>query len=140
MAMTMTDQTDPFNINPLDQYPLHNRSEVSPSGSTTPTSTVPPTESELLDKLQDVFGFRAFRGVQRQVVDRVLAGHSTLAVMPTGAGKSLTFQLPATMLDGICIVISPLIALMHDQLRSATCQRHPRRHVDQRGRERRRNN
>jgi ATP-dependent DNA helicase RecQ len=120
MAMTMTDQTDNSNIYPLDQYPLHNRGELSPSGSTPPTSTVPPTESELLDKLQDVFGFRAFRGVQRQVVDRVLAGHSTLAVMPTGAGKSLTFQLPATMLDGICVVISPLIALMHDQLRSAS--------------------
>ncbi|MFN3519487.1 MAG: DNA helicase RecQ [Sphingomonas sp.] len=69
--------------------------------------------------LQKLFGFPNFRGVQRQVVDRVLAGQSTLAVMPTGAGKSLTYQLPATMLDGTCIVVSPLIALMHDQLRAA---------------------
>ncbi|OYW47020.1 MAG: DNA helicase RecQ [Sphingomonadales bacterium 32-68-7] len=69
--------------------------------------------------LRRVFGFESFRGVQRQVVDRVLAGRSTLAVMPTGAGKSLTYQLPATMLPGTCVVISPLIALMHDQLRSA---------------------
>ncbi|MDF2605565.1 DNA helicase RecQ [Sphingomonas sp.] len=69
--------------------------------------------------LQKLFGFPDFRGVQRQVVDRVLAGQSTLAVMPTGAGKSLTYQLPATMLDGTCIVVSPLIALMHDQLRAA---------------------
>jgi len=76
--------------------------------------------SHLLDKLHEVFGFRSFRGVQQQVVDRVMAGQSTLAVMPTGAGKSLTYQLPATMLDGTCIVISPLIALMHDQLRSAS--------------------
>jgi ATP-dependent DNA helicase RecQ len=53
------------------------------------------------------------------VVERVLAGRSTLAVMPTGAGKSLTYQLPATMLDGTCVVVSPLIALMHDQLRAA---------------------
>ena len=60
-----------------------------------------------------------FRGVQRDVVERVLAGRSTLAVMPTGAGKSLTYQLPATMLPGTCLVISPLIALMHDQIRSA---------------------
>ncbi len=51
---------------------------------------------------------------------RVLAGESTLAVMPTGAGKSLTYQLPAVMLEGTCVVVSPLIALMHDQLRSAT--------------------
>jgi len=69
--------------------------------------------------LRRVFGFESFRGVQRLVVERVLAGRSTLAVMPTGAGKSLTYQLPATMLPGTCVVISPLIALMHDQLRAA---------------------
>lgn len=69
--------------------------------------------------LQRIFGFPDFRGVQRQVVDRVLAGQRTLAVMPTGAGKSLTYQLPATMLEGTCVVVSPLIALMHDQLRAA---------------------
>jgi ATP-dependent DNA helicase RecQ len=69
--------------------------------------------------LHDIFGFETFRGVQDQVVGRVMAGQSTLAVMPTGAGKSLTYQLPAVMLPGTCVVISPLIALMHDQLRSA---------------------
>ena len=51
---------------------------------------------------------------------RVLAGERTLAVMPTGAGKSLCYQLPATLLEGTCVVVSPLIALMHDQLRAAT--------------------
>ncbi len=71
------------------------------------------------DTLHTTFGFSTFRGVQDQVVARVLAGRSTLAVMPTGAGKSLTYQLPAVMLEGTCVVISPLIALMHDQLRSA---------------------
>ena len=71
------------------------------------------------DALRRVFGFTAFRGVQSRVVERVLGGQSTLAVMPTGAGKSLTYQLPATMLPGTCVVISPLIALMHDQLRAA---------------------
>ncbi|WP_088306955.1 DNA helicase RecQ [Novosphingobium sp. B 225] len=76
--------------------------------------------SALLDQLHATFGFSAFRGVQDQVVDRVMAGQSTLAVMPTGAGKSLTYQLPSVMLAGTCVVISPLIALMHDQLRSAT--------------------
>jgi len=77
-------------------------------------------QSEILDRLHAVFGFNAFRGVQADVVERVLAGRSTLAVMPTGAGKSLTYQLPAVMLPGTCVVVSPLIALMHDQLRSAT--------------------
>ena len=72
-----------------------------------------------LEMLHATFGFTAFRGRQADVVDRVLAGQSTLAVMPTGAGKSLTYQLPSVMLPGTCVVISPLIALMHDQLRSA---------------------
>ncbi|PZT85487.1 MAG: DNA helicase RecQ [Citromicrobium sp.] len=70
-------------------------------------------------ELRKTFGFDDFRGRQADVVDRVLAGKSTLAVMPTGAGKSLTYQLPATTLSGTCVVISPLIALMQDQLRSA---------------------
>ncbi len=69
--------------------------------------------------LQRLFGFSEFRGVQRQVIDRVLAGERTLAVMPTGAGKSLCYQLPAMVMEGTCIVISPLIALMHDQMRTA---------------------
>jgi len=73
-----------------------------------------------LPVLQSTFGFPAFRGVQADVVDRVLAGDRTLAVMPTGAGKSLTYQLPAVMMKGTCVVVSPLIALMHDQLRAAT--------------------
>ena len=74
---------------------------------------------DLLDTLHATFGFSSFRGVQPEVIGRVMAGQSTLAVMPTGAGKSLTYQLPAVMLEGTCVVISPLIALMHDQLRSA---------------------
>jgi len=71
------------------------------------------------EALARVFGYASFRGRQEEVIARVLEGRSTLAVMPTGAGKSLTYQLPATLLDGCCLVISPLIALMHDQLRAA---------------------
>ncbi|MBX7491975.1 DNA helicase RecQ [Qipengyuania sp. 1NDW9] len=71
------------------------------------------------ETLRATFGFDDFRGRQAEVVERTLAGQSSLAVMPTGAGKSLTYQLPAVMLEGTCVVISPLIALMHDQLRSA---------------------
>ncbi|PZQ23995.1 MAG: DNA helicase RecQ [Sphingopyxis macrogoltabida] len=73
----------------------------------------------LLPLLKSTFGFDHFRGRQADVVDRVMAGERTLAVMPTGAGKSLTYQLPAVALDGCVVVVSPLIALMHDQLRGA---------------------
>ena len=69
--------------------------------------------------LKNTFGFDSFRGVQERVVDRVMAGKDTLAVMPTGAGKSLCYQLPALARDGTAVVVSPLIALMHDQIRAA---------------------
>jgi ATP-dependent DNA helicase RecQ len=69
--------------------------------------------------LKSVFGFDSFRGVQEQVVGRVMRGEHTLAVMPTGAGKSLCYQLPALARAGTALVVSPLIALMHDQIRSA---------------------
>ena len=69
--------------------------------------------------LKQTFGFDHFRGVQEEVIGRVLAGKHTLAVMPTGAGKSLCYQLPALACRGTALVISPLIALMHDQIRSA---------------------
>ena len=69
--------------------------------------------------LKATFGFAEFRGVQKRVVDRIMAGGHTLAVMPTGAGKSLCYQLPALCRPGTALVISPLIALMHDQIRSA---------------------
>ena len=69
------------------------------------------------DILKRIFGFDHFRGVQEEVVERVLAGQHTLAVMPTGAGKSLCYQLPAVAREGTALVVSPLIALMHDQIR-----------------------
>ena len=69
--------------------------------------------------LRNTFGFQDFRGVQPQVVSRVMAGKHTLAVMPTGAGKSLCYQVPALARPGTALVVSPLIALMHDQIRSA---------------------
>ncbi len=79
-------------------------------------TTEKPDPAEVLHR---IFGFPEFRGVQRDVIDRVLGGKRTLAVMPTGAGKSLCYQLPSLLLDGTTIVVSPLIALMHDQMRSA---------------------
>ncbi|MEH3107779.1 MAG: DNA helicase RecQ [Sphingomonas fennica] len=70
--------------------------------------------------LRATFGYQNFRGRQQDVIDRVMAGRHTLAVMPTGAGKSLTYQIPALCRPGTGLVLSPLIALMHDQVRSAT--------------------
>jgi ATP-dependent DNA helicase RecQ len=65
--------------------------------------------------LRKVFGLTRLRPGQREVVEQVLQGHSTLAVMPTGAGKSLCYQLPAVLLPGTTVVVSPLVALMKDQ-------------------------
>ncbi|WP_101067091.1 DNA helicase RecQ [Roseovarius salinarum] len=66
--------------------------------------------------LRDVFGFDAFRPGQEEIVEAVAAGENVLAIMPTGGGKSLCYQLPALMRDGLTVVISPLIALMRDQV------------------------
>ena len=71
-----------------------------------------------LDLLQSVFGFDAYRPGQGEIVAAVAAGKNTLAIMPTGGGKSLCFQLPALVRDGVTLVISPLIALMRDQVRA----------------------
>jgi ATP-dependent DNA helicase RecQ len=70
------------------------------------------------DLLHSVFGFPDFRPGQSEIVQAVLAGKNTLAIMPTGGGKSLCFQLPALCRDGVTVVISPLIALMRDQVRA----------------------
>ncbi|RYY84151.1 MAG: DEAD/DEAH box helicase, partial [Comamonadaceae bacterium] len=68
--------------------------------------------------LRETFGLTRLRPGQSSVIERVLAGQPTLAVMPTGAGKSLCYQLPALLLEGRTVVVSPLIALMKDQCES----------------------
>ncbi|GAB4198371.1 MAG: hypothetical protein OHK0022_17630 [Roseiflexaceae bacterium] len=78
-----------------------------------PVADLPPQAHELLHKH---FGYQEFRAGQSEVIARVLAGESVLAVLPTGAGKSLTYQLPALLSPGVTLVISPLIALMKDQI------------------------
>ncbi len=73
---------------------------------------------ELTDKLQQYFGFDRFKGQQEDAVKNVLKGRNTFVLMPTGGGKSLIYQLPALLLEGTAIVISPLIALMKNQVDS----------------------
>ena len=68
--------------------------------------------------LSDIFGFKSFRPGQEEIVNAVSSGENVLAIMPTGGGKSLCFQLPALLRDGVTVVISPLIALMRDQVRA----------------------
>jgi ATP-dependent DNA helicase RecQ len=76
---------------------------------------VPDAAARLKHTLRQVFGHARLRAGQAEVIERVMAGRSTLAVMPTGAGKSLCYQLPALLLEGRTLVVSPLIALMKDQ-------------------------
>ena len=66
--------------------------------------------------LKDVFGFDAFRPGQEAAIEALLAGRHVLTVMPTGSGKSLCFQVPALALGGLTVVVSPLVALMQDQV------------------------
>ncbi|MGB1387312.1 MAG: DNA helicase RecQ [Paracoccaceae bacterium] len=73
---------------------------------------------DALSVLREVFGFEAFRPGQAEIVEAVAAQENVLAIMPTGGGKSLCFQLPALLEDGVTVVISPLIALMRDQVRA----------------------
>ena len=77
-----------------------------------------PTEENLTEVLNRGFGHESFRPGQLEIVQRVLSGENTLAMLPTGAGKSLTYQLPAMLLPGVTLVISPLLALMADQMDS----------------------
>ncbi|MBM7854615.1 ATP-dependent DNA helicase RecQ [Desulfohalotomaculum tongense] len=74
--------------------------------------------AELLAALHKYFGFEDFRPGQREIIEKVMAGSDVLAVMPTGRGKSLCYQLPGLMLPGVTLVISPLVALMKDQVDS----------------------
>ncbi len=76
-------------------------------------------ETQALDILQRVFGFDRFREPQLEVIETVTKGSDCLVIMPTGGGKSLCYQLPALMMDGTAIIISPLIALMQDQVNAA---------------------
>ncbi len=104
MATTLAPPAPSRSANTLDnpaQHPLE-----------TPAA-IPPAAAE---KLRDVFGFDRVRPGQAEVISSLLAGRSAVALFPTGGGKSLCYQLPALLLDGVTLVVSPLIALMKDQI------------------------
>src|SRR5450631_3343368 len=80
----------------------------------------PPSGPPPLEILRDVFGYPSFRAGQLEIIETLLSGRDCVGVMPTGAGKSLTYQIPARVLGGITLVVSPLIALMKDQVDAMT--------------------
>ena len=89
-----------------------------------------PYYSEAQNLLRKFYGYPDFRPAQKPVVQSLLLGHDTLAIMPTGAGKSICFQLPALVFPGITLVISPLISLMKDQVDALSEQGVPATYIN----------
>ena len=94
------------------------KKEGTTTKKTTKTNESNPSKErfDLHKSLQEYFGFDKFKGTQEKAIESLLAGHDTFVIMPTGGGKSLCYQLPAMILDGVAIIVSPLIALMKNQV------------------------
>jgi ATP-dependent DNA helicase RecQ len=87
-----------------------------PTTKKTTKKNIAPQNKDLIAALEQYFGFSEFKGTQQQAIESLLSGRDTFVIMPTGGGKSLCYQLPAMMLEGCAIVVSPLIALMKNQV------------------------
>jgi len=84
-----------------------------PAGKAIPATKI---TGDLSQKLQQEFGFDGFKGPQEEIINTLLSGRDTFVIMPTGGGKSLCYQLPAMISQGVAIIVSPLIALMKNQV------------------------
>jgi len=114
-AVPLTSGSDPGRASEAPAVPARGQPVAEPASAVVAASEEAPPSPALARALAEYFGFDAFRPGQAAVCQAVLDGRDTLAVMPTSAGKSLCFQLPAMLLDGVTVVVSPLIALMKDQ-------------------------
>ncbi len=95
--------------------PAANKAKAG-EGKTTKVKATAKNKFDLHKSLQEYFGFDKFKGTQEKAIESLLAGHDTFVIMPTGGGKSLCYQLPAMISDGVALIVSPLIALMKNQV------------------------
>ena len=92
---------------------------------------MPKIDSDFLHRaLKHYYGYDAFRPGQEEIISKILQGQPVLAVLPTGAGKSICFQLPSLLLKGVTLVVSPLISLMKDQAEALTARGIPAAYLD----------
>src|SRR6185436_1482309 len=89
---------------------------TSKKGGSSKETKLVKTRFDLHRALQEYFGFSSFKGTQEKVIESLMAGHDTFVIMPTGGGKSLCYQLPAMVSEGVALIVSPLIALMKNQV------------------------
>lgn len=114
--MTSTEQTPSGPAATAPAGPAGSTTAIAPAPSVVLPASTTPADPRALEVLHTVFGYPAFRGDQAEIVSTVVGGGDALVLMPTGGGKSLCYQVPSLVRDGVGVVVSPLIALMQDQV------------------------